>query len=132
MSGGYFNYEDRTLKNRIFGYACESSRQARADNRLEDKVVSEIAYDIFNVLHAYDYYQEGDKTEEEYRKAVKKFKDKWFSKKFNEKYCRELVSEECEMLRKQLLSDLDVRPISEGYLETDESKTKYFEEADEE
>ena len=72
MSGGYFEYHDFTLKTEIFGFG-DSPR-----NALEDQEISELVWEVFDLLHAYDYYRSGDTSEAAYREALRKFKKKWF------------------------------------------------------
>ena len=52
-------------------------------NPLEDKELSELVYDVFCLLHSYDWYISGDTGEEDYRNDVKYFKDKWLKRSSN-------------------------------------------------
>lgn len=72
MSGGHFNYKDSTLKYEIFGYDEYS-------NVFEDREISELVWDIFELIHDFDWYRSGDTSEDDYLKAKDKFKKKWFS-----------------------------------------------------
>lgn len=71
MSGGYFQYEDRHLKYQIFPHD-------KLTNELEDREISEIVWDVLELLHEFDYYKKGDSDEEDYIKAKNEFKKKWF------------------------------------------------------
>lgn len=73
MSGGHFNYRDSALKNEMFGWAD------RPTNVLEDRELSELAWDLLDVIHAYDWYKCGDTCKETYLKAKNEFKKKWLS-----------------------------------------------------
>lgn len=87
MSGGYFNYLNDDAARTIFGYGPAityglenlqgESKQAANDNPLEDHEISELVYDVFCLLHSYDWYKESDTSYETYQKDVKFFKDKW-------------------------------------------------------
>ena len=110
MSGGTFNYHNDRLKDEIFPYSCNTSLKARSINPLEDRVISELVYDILELIHVYDYYAAADTGEDTYRAAVKDFKDKWLSKKFDKKYCKDFVTQQYEQLYKEIMSDLNITP----------------------
>ena len=73
MSGGHFNYLDSTLKSEIFGWTDEPH------NVFEDREISELVWDVLNLIHEYDWYTCGDTCKETYLKAKTEFKKKWFS-----------------------------------------------------
>ena len=73
MSGGHFNYVDSRLKDEIFGWSD------KCHNALEDRELSELVWDILDLLHDYDWYMSGDTCKEKYLKAKSEFKKKWFS-----------------------------------------------------
>lgn len=73
MSGGHFNYTDSALKTEIFGWTD------RPTNVLEDRELSELTWDLLDVIHTYDWYVSGDTCKETYLKAKNEFKKKWFS-----------------------------------------------------
>lgn len=75
MSGGHWRFYDAQLKDEIFGWCPNDTWNGR--NVLEDKELSEMLYDIFTLLHDYDWYVSGDTSEKTYLEAKKKFKDKW-------------------------------------------------------
>lgn len=71
MSGGHFNYEDTRLKHEVFGWG-DSWR-----NVFEDVEISELVWDILDLIHEYDSYVCGDTDKEDYLKAKAEFKRKW-------------------------------------------------------
>ena len=73
MSGGHFNYKDSALKNEMFDWADKPT------NVLEDRELSELAWDLLEVIHEYDWYVCGDTGKETYLKAKNEFKKKWLS-----------------------------------------------------
>lgn len=73
MSGGHFNYQDSALKTEMFGWTDKPR------NVLEDRELSELAWDLLDVIHAYDWYASGDTSKETYLKAKNEFKKKWLS-----------------------------------------------------
>ena len=70
MSGGYFNYLDSHLKNEIFGWSD------KFHNVLDDRELSELVWDMLDLLHDYDWYISGDTGEDSWIKARKEFKNK--------------------------------------------------------
>ena len=73
MSGGYFEYKDFNLKNEIFGW-CDTPR-----NVFEDREISELVWDILDLIHDYDWYKSGDTCKDTYLNKKRDFKKKWFS-----------------------------------------------------
>lgn len=92
MSGGVWNYANDTLAGDIFGWGLDidyglnreehkiSAMQARKADPLEDKELSELVFDVFCLLHSYDWYTSADTGEATYRADVKAFKDKWLKR----------------------------------------------------
>lgn len=72
MSGGRFDYLDLSLKNEIFGWSD------KYHNVLEDVELSELVWDVLDLLHDYDWYICGDTEEDTWLKAKSEFKKKWF------------------------------------------------------
>lgn len=73
MSGGRFNYIDSSLKVEIFGWGDKPT------NVFEDREISELVWDVFDLIHDFDWYVSGDTGKETYLKAKSDFKKKWFS-----------------------------------------------------
>jgi hypothetical protein len=73
VSGGHFDYKDMSLKSEMFGWSDVPQ------NVLEDRELSELAFDLLDVIHEYDWYVSGDTCKETYLKAKDKFKKKWLS-----------------------------------------------------
>jgi len=71
MSGGHFNYVDSHLKSEIFGWGNKPS------NVFEDVEISELVFDVLDLIHAFDWYMSGDTRRETYLKAKTEFKKKW-------------------------------------------------------
>lgn len=95
MSGGHFNYEDGRLKYEIFG-----SRD-KPWNALEDREISELVWDVLDLLNKYDYYASGDTCKETYLKAKAEFKKKWLGGNRGLRV-RRIVDEALEETRKEL------------------------------
>lgn len=73
MSGGNFNYVDATLRDEIYGWSDAWH------NVFEDREISELVWDILDLIHDYDWYVSGDTSKETYLKAKADFKNKWFN-----------------------------------------------------
>lgn len=73
MSGGHFDYLDSRLKDEIFGWTD------KPENVFEDREISELVFDVLDLIHEFDWYYSGDTGKEEYLEAKAKFKKKWFS-----------------------------------------------------
>ena len=94
MSGGYFNYADGNLKSEMFGWVDEPY------DVMEDEEISELAWDLLDLIHEFDYYQSGDTRRETYIESKKEFKKKWFG---NRKIRREkIVDKKIDKLREEL------------------------------
>lgn len=97
MSGGAFNYRDSDLAQEIFDWRVtvdydladknlEKERmKVRKQNPFEDKEISEMIYDMFCLIHSYDWYTCGDTGPDDYKKDVEYFKNKWFGKSEKER-----------------------------------------------
>lgn len=90
MSGGYFDYDNDRAARSIFDWGVEidyglgdgryyktSVSTARKLNPLEDREISKLAFDMFCLIHSFDWYKSGDTGEEQYRKDLEYFKQKW-------------------------------------------------------
>ena len=71
MSGGRFSYIDSSLKNEIFGWTD------RPRNIFEDREISELVWDILDLIHDFDWYASGDTDKEDYLASKSAFKKKW-------------------------------------------------------
>ena len=117
MSGGRFNYADRSLAYDIFDefpyYGMgnkeykEKLKRVKRRNRFEDKVISELIFDVFCLINSYDWYASDDTSEETYRKDVNFFKKKWL-KLSDEKRVRQYIDDELEFAREELIKALVV------------------------
>ena len=94
MSGGAFDYVDSRLKSEIFGY------DDKFRNVLEDREISELTWDLLDLLHAYDWYASGDTCKETYLKAKAEFKKKWLNNRGVR--VKRIVDEAIEDVRKEL------------------------------
>ena len=116
MSGGRFGYINDQAAREIFGwyldvdYGEDGFKQAtvaRKVNPLEDKQLSELCWDLFCILHSYDWYVCSDTCEETYRKDVEYFKKKWLKPTPKELTRRE-IDNAIEEMREELYKSLGV------------------------
>lgn len=74
VSGGRFDYIDSRLKSEIFGW------ESKCSNVFEDREISELIFDVLDLIHDFDRYTCGDTGEDTWFEAKKAFKEKWFGK----------------------------------------------------
>ena len=117
MSGGHWMYQNDTVAQEIFGWnmspdygerGFKQAALARKSNPLEDKQLSELAWDLFCILHSYDWYASGDTGEETYREDVERFKRKWLRRSDGELARRE-IDVALEETRMELYETLGVK-----------------------
>jgi hypothetical protein len=110
MSGGHFNYTNDTLCREIYNWMVSpnygdrgfnQSKLARQVDPFEDIIISELIFDVFCLMHSYDWYASADTGEETYRKDVQKFKDKWL-KQMPEERIKEIIEDELNLARERL------------------------------
>ena len=102
MSGGRFEYADMTAKNMIFDYD-------KCTNVFEDREISELVWDVFDLIHQFDWYKSGDTDKSDYLKAKRAFKKKWFENRGIR--ARRIIDEAVAELKRELYEtyDLDVK-----------------------
>ena len=88
MSGGSYGY-------------CYSRVEEAYCNRMYDAEMEAMMSDLVDVLHDLDWWRSADYCEEDYRKSVKKFKDKWF-KQSREERLAQIIDDKCKALRDEL------------------------------
>ena len=101
MSGGRFNYADGNLKSEMFGWVDEPY------NVMEDEEISELVWDLLNLIHEFDYYESGDTLREDYIKAKQEFKKKWFGNRSER--LEQIVDKKIDQLReevKEMIGDM--------------------------
>ena len=117
MSGGRWDYRNDYACEDIFKeFACygigsdeqkKMARNARKRNPLKDPIISELAFDLFCVLHSCDWFLSGDICEETYEKDVTAFKNKWL-KFHTQKRVKEYIDEVVEDTKQELYKTLEV------------------------
>ena len=101
MSGGYFDYNDKRLKNDMFGYEHEYK------NPLEDREISNLVYDVLTLLHVFDYYKSGDTGEENYLIEKDKFRNKWLrNKNYQKEVLEQIINDTLQDTKDELLKML--------------------------
>jgi len=89
MSGGSYGYHYCTIDNEYVGAMYD----AELDEMMKDLVV---------VLHDVEWWQSADIGEEDYRRTVKRFKDKWFNGNRSERL-KPIIDRKIEQLRAELM-----------------------------
>ena len=95
MSGGLFDYKDIEAKNEIFGWSDKPS------NVFEDREISELVWDVFDLINSFDYYRCCDTSKEKYLKDKHNFKKKWLGGNRGLRI-RRIVDESIEDVRQEL------------------------------
>ena len=95
MIGGMFYGSDTTLKNILFQWSDEPI------NVFEDEVISELVWDVFDLIQSLDCYKSYAMSKEEYLKDKEAFKKKWLSKSKGS-IARKIVDESIEELKQGL------------------------------
>ena len=113
MSGGCWNYMNDSAASEILGYHInvgygldsdkheKNSKQVIRDNPLGDPEISALVYDVFCLLHSYDWAESGDTDMDAYQKDVEIFKSQWF-KKARKDRIKEMIDISTEKLKEDL------------------------------
>lgn len=105
MSGGRFDYVDSHLKNEIFGWVDNPT------NVFEDWEISELVWDVLDLIHDYDWYASGDTSKETYLKAKAEFKKKWMGNRGVR--IRRIVDEAIQRTKDELYETFALEEVSE-------------------
>ena len=113
MSGGCWNYMNDSAASEILGYHIyvgygldserhnENYKMVVRDNPLGDPEISALVYDVFCLLHSYDWAESGDTSMDAYQKDVAIFKDRWFKKARRDRI-KEMIDISIEKLQEEL------------------------------
>ena len=107
MSGGRFNYMDRSAALEIFDYCHDPER---IPDVFEDREISELIYDVFELIHDYDWYASGDTGRDDYLASKAAFKRKWLAVEPAARTKR-LIDQAAEHMRRELY---EICGIDEG------------------
>ena len=95
MSAGFFEHRDKWLCDDIYGYNHTNK------DPFEDREISDLIYDVFKLIHSFDYYKSGDSDESDYLSDKKQFKEKWFNTP-RQLQIQNIINTSCEELKQQL------------------------------
>ena len=113
MSGGCWNYMNDSAASEILGYHIyvgygldsdkneKNYKQVIRDNPMGDPEISALVYDVFCLLHSYDWAESGDTDMDAYQKDVEIFKSQWF-KKARKDRIKEMIDISTEKLKEDL------------------------------
>ena len=94
MSGGKFGYYNQYLKAEMFVYSDIPN------NVMEDDEISELVWDVLELIRVFDYYSCSDTDRDTYIKRKNEFKKKWFG---NRKIrLEQIVDKKIEQLREEV------------------------------
>ena len=85
------------------------------DNPLGDPEISALVYDVFCLLHSYDWAESGDTDMDAYQKDVEIFKSRWF-KKARKDRIKEMIDISTEKLKEDLYQAFGVETESSSEL----------------
>ena len=98
MSGGKFGYYNQYLKAEMFVYSDIPN------NVMEDDEISELVWDVLELIRVFDYYSCSDTDRDTYIERKNEFKKKWFGnrserlEKIVDRKIEELKGEIVEMI----------------------------------
>lgn len=90
MSGGSYNYKYCEVDDYYVG-------------SMYDAELDEMMKDLIEVLHDVEWWQSDDISEDDYRKTVKAFKDKWFNDDRGERL-KPIIDKRINEVRTELLN----------------------------
>lgn len=89
MSGGSYDYTYSRVEDEYVGL-------------MYDAELDEMMKDLVDVLHDVEWWQSSDIGEEDYRKTVKEFKNKWFNSDRSERL-KPIIDRKINKVRKELI-----------------------------
>lgn len=128
MSGGYWNFTNDVLAHEILGgyfdVCCGLDGELHdrylkdviRKNPLEDPEISGLAYDLFCLLHSYDWAVSGDTDMEDYQADVISFKKRWF-KKTRKAVIQEMIDICTDNLKEDLYRAFGCMPENQSELQ---------------
>lgn len=130
MSGGQWNYVNDHLANDMFDWMSpdygksgfEQAAKARRINPMQDRLISELVWDVLCLIHSCDYYLSCDTSEETYKADVKYFKDKWLKNGMPKAAVKQIVDGDIAMLQKELYEAFGLEEQMEVLNKTKEAK----------
>ena len=90
MSGGSYCYKYSDIEEFYVGM-------------MYDEELNEMLKDLVDVLHDVEWWQSADIGEEDYRKTVKAFKDKWFNSDRGERL-KPIIDKKINGIRTELMN----------------------------
>ena len=107
MSGGRFDYKDQGLRNEIFGWGDTWC------NVFEDREISELVWDVLNLVHEFDWYDSGDTGEDTWLKEKVAFKGKWLSGN-NADRVKRIIDDTFREAKEELYKTFDLKNLKRG------------------
>lgn len=117
MSGGHWDYKNDQLAGEIFGWYTQTDcglvgkkhdvqqKLAMKSNPLNDPELSALVFDVFCLLHSYDWARSGDTDMEDFRKDAQDFRSRWLGTT-REEQVRIIVESCAEQLKDDLYAAL--------------------------
>lgn len=116
MSGGRWDYQNDHLCEELFrvypdyGIATTPElfldrRAARKADPFDDKLVSELVFDVFCLMHSLDWFKSGDTCEETYKEDLQVFREKWI-RTIKKERVKELIDDSLAEVKEDLYKAL--------------------------
>lgn len=105
MSRGYWDYRDEQLCSEIFGWVTDKEF---VPNVFGDTEISEVIFDVFKLLYAFDSYKCGDWSKNSWNDAKLEFKEKWFART-PEGRAKEIADKALARARKEIYDALGIK-----------------------
>lgn len=102
MSGGRWQYRDSSLKDDIFGWTDKPC------NVFEDTEISELVWDVFELLHDWDWYASGDTGEDTWLKQKNAFKHKYFGTPRKERL-KKIIDQKAEEFKIEMYKTIGIK-----------------------
>lgn len=90
MSGGSHNYIYCRIEDDLVG-------------QMEDRELNDLMKDIATLAHDLEWYHSADTSRDDYRESVRKFKDKWFKQRREERL-KKYIEESIQEIKEELLN----------------------------
>ena len=103
MSRGHWNYRNEELANDIFGWRGSERKdfKGNAPDVFEDQEISNLIWDVFDLLYAADSFFCGDWGSNSYEETLNDFKKCWFKSKRTDRL-KQIIDDKLESAKKEL------------------------------
>lgn len=105
----FYDYKAADLLSEIFGW---NYSECPLKNPMEDREISDLTYDLLNLIRTFEKYKEGDWGEYRYLDAKAEFKKRWLQDNKRMRVQR-VIDEAIEDCRKELYKTYGIEQVQE-------------------